>query len=133
MLTLCEQERCLYAYNFFDNWQLNIRVEKPCELPAHQPYPACTAGKRAVPPEDCGGPARFNQLRDQFSPFYLMDQVLTWYQLFERRDTLSEEELYELEWRRDEFSQTRYWMQADRFDRRTANRRLKQYANGETT
>lgn len=131
MLELRERERFVYEYNFFDNWQLEIRVEKCCELSAHQRYPHCIAGKRAAPPEDCGGPKRFNQLRNHFSPFYIMDRVLTWYQLYERRGTLSEDELYELEERRDEFSQLRYWMQADKFDRRTANRRLKQYVNGD--
>lgn len=130
-LNLYEKERFVYEYNFFDHWQLEIRFEKKCELDAKRHYPFCIAGKRAAPPESCGGPDHFNQLRDQFSPFYIMDQVLTWYQLYERREQLSEDELYELEDRRFELSRLRYWTQVDKFDRRTANRRLKQYANGD--
>ena len=60
-----------------------------------------------------------------------MDQVLTWYQLYERREQISEDELYELEDRRFELSRLRYWTRVDKFDRRTANCRLKQYANGD--
>lgn len=62
-LQLREKERFLYAYNFFDNWELEVRVEQQCSLDARGSYPRCTGGKRAAPPEDCGGPERFNQLR----------------------------------------------------------------------
>ena len=130
-LELREQERFVYEYNFFDNWQLEIRLEKKCDLDTKRHYPFCIAGKRSAPPESCGGPDRFNQLRDHFSPFYIMDQVLTWYQLYERREQLSEDELYELGDRRLELSRLRHWTRVDKFDRRTANRRIKQYATGD--
>jgi len=130
-LKLRENERFVYEYNFFDHWQLEIRLEKKCDLDTKRHYPFCIAGKRDAPPESCGGPDRFNQLRDHFSPFYIMDQVLAWHQLYERREQLSEDELYELEDHRFELSRLRYWTQVEKFDRRTANRRLKQYANGD--
>jgi len=130
-LELREKERFVYEYNFFDNWQLEIRLEKKCDLDTQRHYPFCIAGKCAAPPESCGGPERFNELRDHFSPYYIKDQILAWYQLYERREQLLEDELYELEDRRFELSRLHYWTQVDRFDRRTANRRLKQYANGD--
>ena len=45
-----------YTYDFGDNWNHKITIEK--ELPAEPgtKYPICTAGKNACPPEDCGGP-----------------------------------------------------------------------------
>jgi hypothetical protein len=45
-----------YVYDMGDNWQHTIQLEKvlPAEAGVH--YPRCTDGKRACPPEDCGGP-----------------------------------------------------------------------------
>ncbi len=44
-----------YTYDFGDNWDHVIQIEKvlPAEAGVH--YPRCIAGKRACPPEDCGG------------------------------------------------------------------------------
>ncbi|MBQ1018169.1 plasmid pRiA4b ORF-3 family protein [Micromonospora sp. D93] len=47
-------DRLRYTYDFGDNWAHDIVVEKV--LP-RQPiaYPRCTGGRRAAPPDDCGG------------------------------------------------------------------------------
>ncbi|MEV1318528.1 plasmid pRiA4b ORF-3 family protein [Micromonospora arborensis] len=47
-------DRFKYTYDFGDDWTHEIVVEKV--LP-RQPiaYPRCTGGRRAAPPEDCGG------------------------------------------------------------------------------
>jgi len=44
-----------YTYDFGDNWLHKIQLEKI--LPREQivNYPICIKGKRACPPEDCGG------------------------------------------------------------------------------
>ncbi len=44
-----------YCYDFGDGWQHDIILEKilPCETGVI--YPRCVDGKRACPPEDCGG------------------------------------------------------------------------------
>ncbi|MEI7710266.1 MAG: plasmid pRiA4b ORF-3 family protein [Rhodospirillales bacterium] len=44
-----------YTYDFGDDWEHSIVVEKPQPVVPGQFYPACVAGKRACPPEDCGG------------------------------------------------------------------------------
>jgi Plasmid pRiA4b ORF-3-like protein len=49
------RERFLYEYDFADNWQHDLRVEQILEAEARRIYPVCTGGKRAAPPEECGG------------------------------------------------------------------------------
>lgn len=44
-----------YVYDFGDNWKHTITVEKVLPADPRATYPACVAGKRACPPEDCGG------------------------------------------------------------------------------
>ena len=56
-------KRFLYEYDFYDNWQQQIRIENILVHEPQRTYPVCTGGKRACPPEDCGGPLRFMTLR----------------------------------------------------------------------
>ena len=44
-----------YTYDFGDNWEHKIPLEKILPRDKNIEYPACIAGKRACPPEDCGG------------------------------------------------------------------------------
>lgn len=46
----------LYWYDFGDDWRHKVVVEKILPVQAGVAYPACTGGRRACPPEDCGGP-----------------------------------------------------------------------------
>jgi len=48
-------KRFRYLYDFGDGWEHEIVVEKALPLDPDQPYPALITGKRACPPEDCGG------------------------------------------------------------------------------
>ena len=45
--------RCLY--DFGDDWRHDIAVEAVSRIVSDVHYPRCTAGRRAGPPEDCGG------------------------------------------------------------------------------
>lgn len=51
-----EKFKFLYVYDFGDDWEHEILVEKVLPLDPKVSYPVCLKGKRACPPEDCGGP-----------------------------------------------------------------------------
>ena len=44
-----------YEYDFGDSWTHLIQVEKILMPEPNTVYPVCIKGKRACPPEDCGG------------------------------------------------------------------------------
>jgi len=47
--------KLIYTYDFGDNWQHAVVLEKILPLLADLKYPVCIDGKLACPPEDCGG------------------------------------------------------------------------------
>jgi len=54
--------RFAYTYDFGDNWEHALVIEKsPPDVEALS-RPICTAGKRRCPPEDCGGPWGYREL-----------------------------------------------------------------------
>ena len=50
-----EGQKFLYEYDFGDGWRHDVLVEKLLDAEEGVRYPVCTGGKRACPPEDCGG------------------------------------------------------------------------------
>lgn len=59
-LGLREKSKFSYEYDFGDSWEHTLLVEKilpagPSTGSGRVHYPVCVAGKRACPPEDCGG------------------------------------------------------------------------------
>jgi site-specific recombinase XerD len=56
---LGEKHRFFYQYDFGDDWQHEILVEKILTSKSNNLDPVCIGGKRACPPEDCGGAERF--------------------------------------------------------------------------
>ena len=56
--------RFAYTYDFGDNWEHTVIVEKTQPAIDGQAYPLRVAGKRACPPEDCGGPWGYQHLLD---------------------------------------------------------------------
>lgn len=54
-IALQPKTKFVYEYDFGDSWEHDIIVEAIVSPEAERRYPVCTAGKRACPPEDCGG------------------------------------------------------------------------------
>ncbi len=50
-----ENQKGLYTYDFGDDWRHEILLEKILDAEKGVKYPRCIAGKRACPPDDCGG------------------------------------------------------------------------------
>lgn len=49
-------KRFTYVYDFGDNWEHEVVVEKVIAGDSGRERPVCLAGRRHRPPEDCGGP-----------------------------------------------------------------------------
>jgi hypothetical protein len=44
-----------YIYDFGDDWEHFLTIEKEMKTQPNAVYPRCVAGRNACPPEDCGG------------------------------------------------------------------------------
>lgn len=56
------QGRLEYAYDFGDDWVLEIAVKASPPLEPNAPKAECLEGARAGPPDDCGGPGGYERL-----------------------------------------------------------------------
>jgi Plasmid pRiA4b ORF-3-like protein len=116
-------ERFLYEYGFGDCWEHRTRLERIRPLEPKGTYPVCIGGRRAVPPEDCGGVWALQQHRDE-APWRareLLDEIS---ECVRERDATGLRDLVE------KISAIQTWLRVDRFDRRKVNR-LGQYATGD--
>ncbi len=50
-----ERDSLTYEYDFGDSWEHKIILEKILSYDGSAKVPRCIKGKRACPPEDCGG------------------------------------------------------------------------------
>lgn len=57
-----EGQKFGYEYDFGDSWEHEVLLEKILPMEADAIYPRCLKGKRACPPEDCGGAWGYEEL-----------------------------------------------------------------------
>lgn len=134
------RERFLYEYDFIDGWQHEVRLEQILPLNARRRYPVCIGGRRAAPPEDCGGPWAFLELRQHYSVVTIADRMLT---LFSRltaenhgrddggyagadNECCEQPDDYADHDGAQDLVTLLRWLRIDRFDRRAVNRLLAQ-------
>lgn len=55
-------DKIVYRYDFGDNWEHTIKLEKILDPVPGEKYPVCLAGARSAPPEDCGGDGGYDDL-----------------------------------------------------------------------
>ena len=126
-------ERFSYFYNFIDDWECEVRLEEVRPLELGRTYPVCIGGKRAAPPEDCGGAWSYLELLDKhkyhppWEDLSLIAEALG--RFLESRDQQSLEDLNEL---RDAADRVKAYQefQPDRLDRRQLNEELRLLAQG---
>ena len=58
------QSKIRYTYDFGDDWEHEILLEKILDPDPAVSYPRCTGGRRAAPPDDCGGIWGYAELLD---------------------------------------------------------------------
>jgi hypothetical protein len=56
-------DRLRYTYDFGDNWEHEIVVEDLLDVDPDTHYPTLVAAKGTCPPEDCGGPWGYDDLK----------------------------------------------------------------------
>jgi hypothetical protein len=100
-----------------------VRVEQFLPLEARSKYPVCIGGQRAGPPEDCGGPQAYDDRRRE-AP-WRVEEILD--QLREALRAKDEDAVWD---RVEELRSWQEWLSLETFDRRTVNRRLRQYGAG---
>jgi hypothetical protein len=106
-------ERFIYDYDVSDGWRHDVRVEQVLALEPARTSPACTGGRRADPPEDCGGPWAFLEQRQRHSVFAVAVRLT---EILDDADQLDDH--------REELVELRRWLSLDRFDRGAVNRAL---------
>lgn len=57
-----EGQKTLYIYDFGDNWEHHLELEKILAPETGQTYPVCLEGERSCPPEDSGGVFGYMQM-----------------------------------------------------------------------
>lgn len=116
-LGLRETERFVYDYDLGVLWRHDLRVEQIVGAEPGQRYPRCTGGRRAGPPEDCGGPWAFMELSQ---PHHIFDVISRAAQIM----GALLDDMTQLGEHRAELAALYPWMTLERFDRRAVNRAL---------
>jgi len=75
-----QNNTALYIYDFGDYWEHELKLEKILSRDDQKDYPICVIGRRACPPEDCGGLPGYEDMLEVLSnPEHVeYDTMLEW-------------------------------------------------------
>jgi hypothetical protein len=96
-----------------------IRVEAILPMEPDRFYPVCISGKRAAPPEDCGGRWAFMERRDNV-------HCEVWERFWRLKEDVEASDMEAVREQMESIDSMREWLTLNRFDRRAVNRRLRQ-------
>ncbi|MGA8517758.1 MAG: hypothetical protein WB735_06390, partial [Pseudonocardiaceae bacterium] len=102
-------------------WTCDLRVEQITRAQPGRTYPRCVGGRRAGPPEDCGGPWAF---LEQTQAHLVLDAMLRTAEIL---GMFLDEQNIDVTWvgeYRDELACLLPLLGLERFDRRALNRAL---------
>jgi Plasmid pRiA4b ORF-3-like protein len=119
-----------------------VRLEQILPIEPGRYYPVCIGGRRAAPPEDCGGPWAFLELRQHYSAFRIADRLLELLKPItsgagQEGDDVDEhadddddndDDDNAVDDHYEELVHLLRWLKIDRFDRRAANGELARIA-----
>lgn len=93
-----------YAYDFGDGWEHDVEITNTLKNDPRMNYPVCIAGENACPPEDCGGPHGFENLKKVIAGKNSKekDELLTWLGGFYNPNTFDPNFVNKLLWSGDE-------------------------------
>jgi len=117
-LGLRRTERFTYHYDFTAGWCLDLRVEQVLGAEPGRRVPVCTGGRRAGPPEDCGGVQAF---LESTQSHHVLAAAIRAAQIL---GMLLDGEATRIGEHRDELAGLLPLLGLERFDRRTVNRAL---------
>jgi Plasmid pRiA4b ORF-3-like protein len=137
-LRLHRGERFTSVYNVIDHWVCDLRLEAVLRPDSGGHYPVCLEGKRAAPPEDCGGAWAYLQRVDRHDvPLEAMAVVATVLNRLLKADdqTTIRQLIGDQETFREAVTQLDAYLQfrPEHFDRRDVNHRLRALSQPEGT
>jgi Plasmid pRiA4b ORF-3-like protein len=114
-------ERFTYEYNYFAAWTCDLRVEQITHAQPGRTHPRCVGGRRAGPPEDCGGPWAF---LEQTQAHLVLDPTLRTAEILGMFLDEQDIDVTRVGEYRDELASLLPLLGLERFDRRALNRAL---------
>lgn len=124
-------DKFVYEYDMTDDWKHEVRIEAWLEPQPRKLCPACIGGRGDCPPEECGGPAGYDESRIEALGLDAQEDIDTIVEILDRvvlqdqPDLLNDDEIRRRLEDVVERNRVREPFWPGRFDRRQVNTRLR--------